>query len=198
MTAVFLVLQYSMDVTALIEAAATAGVQRIVFLSSGAVIDGADEQPDLIAAYHAAVEKLIAESGVEHTFLRLLFPAINSLTFGMQLQGGDVIRAPYTRASFSAIHERDVADVAVRTLVDQVAILARTLGRPLVVEDLDPEPTKKQMAQFMDGEFLDALFALMAKAVDEPAEVNDVVRRIAGHPGRTYEQWTVDHTADFS
>ncbi|MUN41141.1 NmrA family NAD(P)-binding protein [Actinomadura litoris] len=217
-TAAFLVLQYGMDATALVEAAAEAGVRRIVFLSSGAVVDGADEQPDVIAAYHAGVERLIAESGMEHTFLRLLFPAINSLTFGMQLQGGDVVRAPYTRASFSAIHERDVADVAVRALVDeghagevydltgpealtqadQVAILAETLGRPLVAEDLDPEATRKQMARFMDGAFLDALFAMMAKAVDRPAEVNDVVRRIAGHPGRTYRQWTLDHAPDFS
>lgn len=217
-TAVFLVLQYGMDATVLIEAAVQAGVRRIVFLSSGAVVDGADEQPDVIAAYHAGVERLIVESGVEYTILRLMFPAINSLMFGMQLQGGDVVRIPYARASFSAIHELDVADVAVRTLVDdghdgrvydltgpqavtqadQVAILGRTLGRPLTVEDLDPGPVKQQMGAFMDSAFLDALFGLMARAVGKPAEVNDVVRRVAGHPGRTYEQWTIDHKADFS
>ncbi|MEV6521724.1 NAD(P)H-binding protein [Longispora sp. NPDC051575] len=114
--AAFLVLQYGMDVAPLLSAARAAGVRRLVFLSSGAVVPDADQQPDVIARYHRDVERAIEASGVEWTFLRLLFPAINSLTFAMQLGGGDVIRAPYTEAAFSAVHERDVAEVAARIL----------------------------------------------------------------------------------
>ncbi|MGA5764872.1 NAD(P)H-binding protein [Nonomuraea bangladeshensis] len=214
--AAFLVLQYGMDVAPLLAAAGQAGVRRLVFLSSGAVVPGAERQPDVIAQYHRDVERAIEASGIEWTFLRLLFPAINSLTFAMQLQGGDVIRAPYTEAAFSAVHERDVAEVVARTLIgghagraydltgpesltqaQQVGILGEMLGRPLTVEDLDPEAVLEQMSRFMDPEFLAALFGLMAQAVGKPAPVNDVIEQITGHPARAYARWAADHRADF-
>ncbi|WP_116200657.1 NAD(P)H-binding protein [Amycolatopsis circi] len=216
--AAFLVLQYGMDVAPLLAAAVQAGVRRLVLLSSGAVVPGAEQQPDVIAQYHRDVERAVEETGIEWTFLRLLFPAVNSLTFAMQLQSGDVIRAPYAEAAFSAVHERDVAEVAARILTggghagraydltgsdsltqaDQVRILGETLRRPLTVEDLDPEPVREQMSQFMDPEFLAALFDLMAHTVGKPAPVNDIVEQITGRPARTYAQWAADHRADFS
>jgi uncharacterized protein YbjT (DUF2867 family) len=125
--------------------------------------------------------------------------------------------APYTEAASSVVHEQDVAEVAVRiltsgghaqrayhltgpeslTLAQQVQILGETLGRQLTVEDLAPEPVLEQMSQFMDGEFLAALFGLMAAAVGKPAPVNDVIEQITGHPARTYAEWSADHRADF-
>lgn len=216
--AAFLVPQYGLDFAPLLRAAGQAGVRRLVLLSSGAVVLGTERQPDVIAQYHRDVERAVEASGIEWTFLRLLFPAINSLTFAMQLQGGDVIRAPYAEAAFSAVHERDVAEVAARILIDgghagraydltgpesltqaqQVRILGQTLGRPLTVEDIDPEPVLRQMSQFMDREFLVALFGLMAQAVGKPAPVNTVIEQITGHPARTYAHWAADHRADFT
>ena len=115
------------------------------------------------------------------------------------------------------MHERDVAEVAAQILTggghagrgydltgpesltqaQQVRILGETLGRKLTVEDLDPQPVLEQMSQFMDLEFLAALFALMAQAVGKPAPVNDIIEQITGHPARTYTQWAGDHRADF-
>lgn len=215
--AVLLILPYGMDAGPLLAAAQEAGVRRVVFLSSGAVVAQAERQPDVIAQYHRDVEQAIEASGMEWTFLRLLFPAINSLPFAMQLKGGEVVRAPYTQAAVSAVHERDVAEVAAAILTrgghagraydltgpqsltqaQQVRILGDALGRALTVEDLDPEPVREQMSRFMDAEFLAALFGLMRDAVGKPAPVNDVVEQITGHPARTYAQWAADHKADF-
>ncbi|QLY32363.1 NAD(P)H-binding protein [Nocardia huaxiensis] len=215
--AIFLVLQYGMDVAPLLAAAQRTGVRRIVFLSSGAVVDGDEPQPDVIAEYHRAVERAVEASGIEWTFLRLLFPAINSLTFAMQLAGGDVIRAAYGAAAASVVHEKDVAAVAVAVLagghagqiynltgpdsltqVQQVEILGQVLGRPLTFEELDDAPVREQMAQFMDPAFINALFDLMAVTVGKPAEVNDVVERLTGRAPRGYAEWVADHLADFS
>ncbi|MER5609477.1 NAD(P)H-binding protein [Micromonospora tulbaghiae] len=56
--AAFLVLQYGMDVAPLLAAAGRAGVRRLVFLSSGAIVPGAERQPDVIARYHRDVEQI--------------------------------------------------------------------------------------------------------------------------------------------
>ncbi|MBL1075581.1 NAD(P)H-binding protein [Nocardia sp. 2] len=215
--AIYLVIRYGMTVAPLLAAARTAGVRRIVFLSSGAVVDGDEPQPDVIAEYHREVERAIEASGIEWTFLRLLFPAVNSLTFAMQLAGGDVIRAAYGEAAASVVHENDVADVAAAVLpgghagriyeltgpqsltqVQQVEILGQVLGRPLTFEELDDAPVREQMAQFMDAAFINALFDLMAVTVGKPAEVNSLVEDLTGHAPRGYAEWVRDHLADFA
>ncbi|WP_330178666.1 NAD(P)H-binding protein [Nocardia sp. NBC_01503] len=214
---IFLVLPYGMDAAPLLSAARRAGVRRIVFLSSGAVVDGAQVQPDVIAQYHRDVERAIEASGIEWTFLRLLFPAINSLSFAMQLAGGEVIRAAYGQAAASVIHENDVADVVAAVLLgghggraydltgpqsltqtEQVEILGAALGRPLTFEELDDAPVRAQLAQFMDPAFVHALFDLMAATVGKPAQVNSLVEDLTGHAPRTYAEWVADHLADFS
>ncbi|WP_043619507.1 NAD(P)H-binding protein [Nonomuraea candida] len=217
-TAVFLVLPYGLDPAPFLDAARRAGVRRIVFLSSGAVVDGAEKQPDVIAAYHHGVEQAVKATGAEWTFLRIFFPAVNSLSFAMQLGGGDVVRAPYAGAAATVVHERDVADVAARVLTsgghagrvyeptgpasltqaEQVSALGAALGRDLSFEELDAGPVREQMGRFMDPDFVNALFDLMAATVGRDAPVNSVVEELTGHPARTYTQWAADHAADFS
>jgi uncharacterized protein YbjT (DUF2867 family) len=217
-TALVLVLPYKADLSALLHAAREAGVGRIVFLSSGAVVDGVDTQPDVIAAYHADVERAIAATGIPYTFLRLFFPAINSLAFAMQLKAGDVIRIPYASATSAPVHERDVADAVMRTVTsdghegctyhltgdesltqaDQVRILGEALDRPLTVEELDAGPVRDQMAQFMDADFVNALFDLMAATVGRPARITETLEQLIGRPPQSYMQWALDHAADFA
>ncbi|MFB4270589.1 SDR family oxidoreductase [Nonomuraea sp. GTA35] len=217
-SAVFLVLPYGMDAAPLLRAARRAGVGRIVFLSSGAVTDGAGEQPDVIAAYHHGVEQAVKATGAQWTFLRIFFPAINSLSYAMQLGGSDVVRGAYAGATSAPVHEGDVAAVAARVLTgdghagkvyeltgsesmtqaEQVSVLGTVLGRPLRFEELDAGPVRAQLGQFMDPAFVNALFDLMEATVGKPAPVNSLVEDLTGRPARTYAQWAADHLADFS
>ncbi|WP_405882624.1 NmrA family NAD(P)-binding protein [Streptomyces sp. NBC_01136] len=212
-TELFLVLPYGMDAQPLLEQAREAGVQHVVFLSSGAVVDGADPQPDVIADYHAGVEREIRATGMDWTFLRLFFPAINSLAWAMQLQSGDVVRGPYAAAAASVVHERDVAEAAAAVLgsaehagrvyeltgpqsltqTDQLGVLGLALGRKLSFEELPDQDVRQQLSQFMDAAFVGALLDLMAATVGKPAALNDIVERLTGHPARPYAQWAEDH-----
>jgi uncharacterized protein YbjT (DUF2867 family) len=214
-TAIGLVLPYGLDPAALL--AEVPPHVRVVFLSSGAITDGAGVQSDVIARYHAGVERAIAGTTADHTFLRIFFPAVNSLPYAMQLNRADTIRVPYAGAHSAPVHERDVAEVAARILTagghagrvyhltgprsytqaGLIQVLGEGIGRTLTVEDLDPEPVRQQMSQFMDPDFVAALFGLMASTVDAPALVTGTVAEIAGRPARTYEQWVQDHKADF-
>ncbi|WP_067813564.1 hypothetical protein [Nocardia inohanensis] len=128
-----------------------------------------------------------------------------------------MVRAAYAQAAATQIHESDVAAVAAAVLpgahagrvyqltglesltqVEQVEILGRVLGRSLTFEELDDAPVREQMAQFMDPEFINALFDLMAASVGKPAPVNTVVEDLTGHAPRSYAQWVGDRVADFS
>ncbi|NUU22944.1 MAG: hypothetical protein HOV68_15750, partial [Streptomycetaceae bacterium] len=140
------------------------------------------------------------------------------LAFAMQLRAGDVIRIPYAAAASAPVHERDVADAAVRVLTedghagrtyhltgpesltqaDQVRVLGQALERPLVVEELADGPVRAQMAQFMDADFVNALFDLMAATVGKPAEITETLEQLIGRPPRSYMQWVADHAADFA
>jgi uncharacterized protein YbjT (DUF2867 family) len=215
-SAIFLVLPYGLDPAPLLQAA-DPGV-RIVFLSSGAIVDGADPQPDAIAAYHAGVERAIVESGADWTFLRIFFPAINALPLAMQIKDGDRVGIPYAGAQAAPVHEADVAEAAARVLTepgyssrvyhltgqrsltqrDQIRAISRAIGRALTVEDIDPAPVLRQLSQFMDPDFATALFALMAATVGKPAQVTKTVQELTGHPARDFTQWAIDHKADFS
>ncbi|MEK2488159.1 NmrA family NAD(P)-binding protein [Kitasatospora purpeofusca] len=217
-TELFLVLPYGMDVQPLLDRVRQAGVRQIVFLSSGAVVDGADPQPDVIGAYHARVEEEIAAMGIDRTFLRLFFPAINSLAWAVQLQGGgDVLRGPHAAAAASVVHERDVADAAAAVLgspdhfgrvyeltgpqsltqTEQVETLGRALGRELRFEEVPAPAVRQQLSQFMDADFVAALLDLMADTVGKPAPVNDTVEHLTGRPPRPYTQWAADNLAAF-
>ncbi|MDN3029592.1 NAD(P)H-binding protein [Streptomyces sp. S.PB5] len=213
-----LVLPYGLEAGPVLTEAQRAGVRQVVFLSSGAVVEGAVAQPDVIAAYHARVEEQIKASGLEWTFLRLMFPAINALSWAMQLTSGDVVRGPYAGASASVVHEQDVAEAAAGVLGtsghagrayeltgpqsltqgEQLAVLGGALGRELSFEEVPDGPVRQQLSQFMDGDFINALLDLMAQTVGKPAAINDVVEQLTGHPARTFDQWAADHAADFS
>src|SRR5262249_57788490 len=76
-----------------------------------------------------------------------------------QIRAGDVVRWPYAAAPTAPIHERDIAAVAVRALVEdghdgaeyvltgpqsltqceQVATIGDVIGRPLRFEEMSPE-----------------------------------------------------------
>ncbi|HEX6478589.1 MAG TPA: NAD(P)H-binding protein [Ktedonobacteraceae bacterium] len=106
-----------------LKAAKEAGVRRIVFQSSGAIVDDTDEQPNPIAAFHADIERQIRDSGLEWTFLRLEVASADALQWAFdvpaQLKAGDVVRGPYAEAAGSAVHPADFAAVAIVALTQE-------------------------------------------------------------------------------
>jgi len=207
---------------AFLKAAKDAGVRRIVFQSSGAVVDGVREQPNMIAAFHAEIEQAIEESGLEWTFLRLEVPAANALQWAMdvpeQVKAGDVVRGPYGEAAGSPIHEADIAAVGVVALTsaahvgakyrltgpeslthnEQVRILGEAIGRPLHYAELPRDVARQEMLdRHQPPPVVDMLLEAWAHAVGQPALVLPTVEEVTGKPARTFREWAVDHAADF-
>ncbi|MCA1655962.1 MAG: nuclear transport factor 2 family protein, partial [Pseudonocardiaceae bacterium] len=122
------------------------------------------------------------------------------------------------RAARSLIHERDIAEVAVRALTEnghagaayvltgpaaltqaeQVRVLGEVAGRPATVEEVTPEEARAQVLEWADPEYADSALTYWASLVDTPEPVTRTVEEVTGTPARTFEQWARDHVADFA
>jgi uncharacterized protein YbjT (DUF2867 family) len=96
---------------------AAAGVSHIVLLSSQTVVDAIPSRRP-IAEMHQVVEDAIVSSGIPYTFLRPENFASNILMWGWpaMIRADGVLRFPYPESHSDAIHESDIAAVAVKVL----------------------------------------------------------------------------------
>ncbi|VVJ24545.1 Putative hydroxylase [Amycolatopsis camponoti] len=200
-----------------VKAAEAAGVRHVVLLSSGATLEPRSSG-SRIASLHRAVEQALIAAPFAETLLNPGAFATNVLGWRADVAEG-VIRTPYPDARIGAIHERDIADVAARILVDgshagealqlsgpapitfreQAEVLADVLGRPMRVEEETPEQTASRMTALgWPPEVPPEVLRAWERTTREPSVVTDVVREVTGHAPRTFRQWAEDHRADFS
>ncbi|NRQ38528.1 NAD(P)H-binding protein [Nonomuraea sp. NN258] len=142
----------------LVERAGGAGVRRIVVLSSGAVTGGFD------TTFHPPVEQAVRESGLEWTFLRPGEFAANKLAlWGPSIRAERLVRDANPDAAWFPVHERDVADVALKALLEeghhgkaydingpalislreQVEAIAGALGEEVAFEEVTPAQARE-------------------------------------------------------
>lgn len=190
-------------------------VSRVVHLSAARLQRGED---GVIAGVWADVESLVEASGVGAKFVRAGGFAANTLEWAGQIRWGDTVALPHPDAARSLVHERDIADVAVRALVDptlagrafavtgpevltqreQARVIGAAVGRELAVVEQSPDAAREQYADRMGAEYAEAALAHWATLVDAPERATDDVERVTGRPARTFAQWARDHAADFT
>jgi uncharacterized protein YbjT (DUF2867 family) len=204
-------------------AAAPAAVERIARLARRVVYLSAPhrtphpffQQPNPAAALHAENERLLAASGLAWTFLRPGMFAANALAWwAPQIRAGDVVRWPYAAAPTAPLHERDLAAVAVRALLEdghagaeyvltgpqsleqreQVATIGDVLGRPLRYEEMSPEEAYRELRA--PAAVVTMLLNAWAAALGQPALVTSTVEAITGRPARTFREWVGDHAEE--
>ena len=191
--------------------------RRIVFLSSLGIRDDLAQQPDPINAFHADIERLIEQSGLEWTFLRPGGFATNTLWWAPQIRAEGVVRWAYGACARASIHERDIAAVAVRVLtggghggakylltgprtltqVEQVQIIGEVIGRPLRFEEISPEAMRSQLLARIPPAVVDGALTYWARLVTEPEVVSPTVEEVTGAPARPFRDWVSDHSSDF-
>jgi uncharacterized protein YbjT (DUF2867 family) len=178
---------------------------RVVYLSAAGM-------------FHAEMERLIQEAGLEWTFLRPTGFAANTLGWAEQIKRDGVVRWPYGGARRSLIHERDIAAVAARALLEpghagksylltgpevvsqleQVQLIGRATGRELRYLEISRQEARGQLiAAWGNPAFVDAALDGWAQMVSRPEPVTDVVEQVTGAPARSFAEWARDHAEDF-
>jgi uncharacterized protein YbjT (DUF2867 family) len=191
---------------------------RIVYLSSEGVPDDPAEAADGITSMHATIERLIAGRDMAWTFLRPTGFATNTLDWAAQIRAGDTVRAPFATLARPLIHERDIAAVAVRALVDaghvgqihylsgpalvtqaeQARAIGEALGRPIRFEDQPiAEARAAMVTAWGDANIVDHILAAWSDMNDHPEPVTDTVEKLTGVPAHTFRRWAFDHAPDF-
>jgi len=196
--------------------AALAGqVRRIVYLSAISVHDGAPAEENGV---WGELERAVEGSGASWTFLRAGGFATNTLAWAGQIRSAGIVRWAYGAAARSLIHERDIADVAVRALTegqhegmkyvltgpqaitqaDQARIIGEAIGVPTRWEEAPADEIRELLAGITgDRAFADHALDYWASLIARPEPVTRTGPEITGRPARTFREWAQDHAADF-
>ncbi|EFL22656.1 NAD dependent epimerase/dehydratase [Streptomyces himastatinicus ATCC 53653] len=199
-----------------VAAAEAAGAPHTVLLSTSSLTrENAENNP--IAQMHAVVENRLRDSALPWTFLRPGTFATNTLQWAPAIRATGTVRAPYPQAHASAIHEADIADIAVRTFTEpghegkayllsgpesvtqqeQIECLSEAIGRKLRLEEVTPEEYRATLSRWGGNDFIDQLLEYLAMWDGKPMPVCPAYTELTGRRGRTYAQWAFDHAADF-
>lgn len=195
-------------------AATKAGVTHVVLLSSYSV-QAPNPEANPIALRHLTVEQAIDAAGLDRTFVRGGYFATNSLRW-QTIRTDRELRTAFPEATTSPVHERDIAGVAARALLDdalrdtappvlgpgpsttreQVAAIADALGEPVRLTEVDVETFRAEQLTQLPPFLVDRLIESRGTVPALPVEL-DAVPKILGRPALTFAEWARDHAEDF-
>ncbi|MBY8872450.1 NAD(P)H-binding protein [Micromonospora sp. PLK6-60] len=201
---------------AMLAAARAAGVRRVVKLSA----IGTGEQAAKVGDWHLPGEQELGSSDAEWTVLRPSSFASNALRWAPAIRAGQPIPNPNGTGMQGIVDPRDVAEVAVRTLlseehvgqvltltgpellsVPELAVrLGEVLGRTVATVDVSLDAYRERMlAGGLDPVFVE-IAVNGAKLVEEGgnAQLTDEVAQVLGRPPRTFAVWAYDHRDAFA
>lgn len=170
------------------------------------------------SGFWGVIEKAVERSAADWVFLRCGGFATNTLGWARMIRDDGAVRWPYGDAARSLLHERDIADVAVRALLttdldgerpvltgpanvtqaEQARLIGEAIGRDVRWVELPSGIARHELlAEWGDAGFVDAALAHWASLVGRGEPVTDTVERVTGHPARPFREWAADHADDF-
>lgn len=191
-------------------------MEQVVLLSSSSVVMP-DAEASSIAQRHAAVERALSESRLAWTFVRPGAFATNTLRWAESIRVSRTMRTAFPEASTVPIHERDLAAVAARALLDdahcghayvlsgpqplpqeqQVALIREALGAPVQVEVIDRRTQRAEMLRRASAPIVDTLLGLYAGSVGRPGRIDDGVPEMLCRAALDYGQGAQDDAEAF-
>jgi uncharacterized protein YbjT (DUF2867 family) len=196
------------------------GVTRVVTVSAINCDDDPARQPSRYRGeYNKEVEDAAIGSGLEWVSLRSSIYASNTIgLWAGQIRAGDVVFGPYAAATTTPIDERDIARVGAQALLtdgllgrrveltgpqrftheEMVTTIGDAIGRSVRYQEVPPERARQGIiGSGFSEQFADALLAMQARSIEQPAPVTGEVEKILGRPPFTYARWAADHAAAF-
>jgi uncharacterized protein YbjT (DUF2867 family) len=205
------------DATAeLLKRAAAQGAERVVALSAETVeFDGGYKR---FSDAFRAIEDEVKASGLQWTILRCSDFAVNALVWAPQIRQAGVVRGPYGEGATSTIHERDVAAISARVLIDpthvgltylltgpqsltqraKVHLIGEAIGRDVPWIEVAPEMFRQAMlAQGLPEDVPDRIIGFWSDRLSQPGPTSSTIEQILNRPALTFATWAAEHADAF-
>ncbi|NRQ31520.1 NAD(P)H-binding protein [Nonomuraea sp. NN258] len=192
------------DGARLAELAAQAGVRRVT------VLGGREDGP---------LEQALAATDLEWTLLHPVEFMSNTLQWWVHsIKAEGVIKEPFGGRVSAMVHERDIAAVAAKVLVDgghggrsyvltgpeaialtdKVRLLGAAIGQEIgFVELTEDEARAKWRQNGMGEETIEFLIGALGNTPEVGYTVVPTVEQITGRPARSFTEWATEHAAAF-
>ncbi|MFI2286393.1 SDR family oxidoreductase [Streptomyces niveus] len=194
--------------------AASAGVRRVVLLSTLAVVTRPFGETRIAMR---ALEDTLRESGLEWAILRPGGFASNALWWAESVRARQVVAAPFGDIGVPVIDPADIAAVAAACLLEdrhtgaayeltgpevitprrQTEAIAAALGTPVRFHQLTREEAKAAMSRSMPAELADDTLDILGSPSPAESRVSPDVERILGRAPRPFADWAARHVAAF-
>jgi len=201
------------DPHAVLGAAKSAGVRRVVLLSS----QGVRTRPGGRSHAHlAACEAAVRGSGLEWTILRPAGFASNAYAWAASIREQRLVAAPFPQVALPVVDPADLAAgaaVALRgghhTRVyeltgpapvsprDQAAAIGAALGEPVTFVELTRAEAADALGAFMPPEVVAGTLDILGTPTPDEQRVSGDVARLLGRAPRPFSAWAADHAAAF-
>ncbi|UWE13495.1 NAD(P)H-binding protein [Actinacidiphila bryophytorum] len=201
------------DPHAVLDAAKTAGIRRVVLLSS----QGAGTRPQAYA-HAAAFEAAVRDSGLEWTVLRPGGFASNAFAWAETVRTRRTVFAPFGDVALPVVDPADVAQVAAAVLREpghagrtyeltgpaalspreRASALGAALGEPVDFVEQSRAEAREQMLGFMPEPVADATLGILGEPLPAEQAVTPDVERVLGRPAGSFAAWAAGHRAAFA
>ncbi|MGW7751887.1 NAD(P)H-binding protein [Streptomyces violaceusniger] len=198
----------------LLETAGSAGVRRVVVLSSQA----AETRPQAIS--HAplrALEEAVRASGLDWTVLRPGGFGSNAFAWAESVRTRRTVAAPFGDVGLPVVDPADIAEVAAATLRgrghagrtyeltgpapvaprQQAQTIGDALGEPVRFTELSREQARAELLRFMPEPVADGTLDILGEPTAAEQRVSPDVERVLGRPPRAFADWAMRNIAAF-
>jgi uncharacterized protein YbjT (DUF2867 family) len=202
---------------AAIDAAAAAGVTRVVKLSGP---DASADSPLIFERWHGVIEQHLSASGLPKVLLRPRTYMTNLLAYAGTVARTGMVFAPAGKAAISFVDPRDVAAAAAACLIGEghenrtytltgpeavtfgrvAQELSAATGRAVAYVDVSDEDARRAMIEDgLPAMLADAIVAIFAaQRAGSMVTTTDTVRDLTGREPRTIAQFAEDYAGMFA
>ncbi|MFE9877163.1 NAD(P)H-binding protein [Streptomyces sp. NPDC005784] len=200
------------DPTGVLDAAKTAGIRRVVLLSS----QGVGTRPEAYG-HPARFEKALRESGLDWTVLRSGGMDTNAFAWAGSVRARREAAAPFGGIGLPFVDPDDVAAVAAAVLREdthagatytltgpapttpreRAAAIGAALGEPVRFTEQTREEAHALMAGFMPLPVVEGTLAILGEPTEEERRVAPDVERVLGRAPGTFAAWAQRNAAAF-
>lgn len=197
------------DLTAVLDVVRSAGVERVVLLSSQGVGTG---------RHSPHLEDAVTRSGLVWTVLRPGGFDSNAFQWAEQVRAHRLVSAPFADVALPLVDPADIAEVAALALREpghagqihtltgpeplsprqQAAAIADALGEPVRFVEQTRAEARALMLRQLPEPVVDATLDVLGAPTPDEQRVSPDLARLLGRAPRTFADWAARHTAAFA